>query len=58
MWAARMFHSFGTLQSKSGVPVGTSCTWMSTCFRIKASVALTPSPVMLRQIGNISPASA
>jgi hypothetical protein len=46
-----MFHSLGTVQSKTWVPLGTSRTasWMDspTISRVRR----TPSPVMLRQIG-------
>ena len=49
--ASRMFHSLGTVQSKTSVPLGTSSTVSSTCARSRRSVSRTPSPVMLRQIG-------
>ena len=51
MNASRMFHSGGTVQSRTDVPDGTS--WISTgMWRCSnANVARTPSPVMLRQIG-------
>ena len=47
-----MFHSAGTVQSSTGVPVGTS--WTSSGISLARSApasARTPSPVMLRQIG-------
>jgi hypothetical protein len=40
------------------VPVGTSCTSKARCATISQSVRRTPSPVMLRQIGNILAARA
>src|ERR1043165_10121622 len=55
-----MFHSFGTVQSSTGVPEGTSVrtsgagSWRS----MRARVSRTPSPVMLRQIGYSSSTSA
>ena len=54
MYASRMFHSFGTVQSKTSVPLGTS--WSSKGMRspIRRRVSRIPSPVMLRQIGNSS----
>ena len=54
MYASRMFHSSGTVQSSTGVPLGTS--WTSSGIRRadRASVSRTPSPVMLRQIGKSS----
>ena len=53
-----MFHSRGTIQSRAGVPDGTSWTTRGTWRRRMSSVARTPSPVMLRQIGNSSAQSA
>ncbi len=49
--ASRMFHSRGTVQSNTGVPVGTSRISRGMRSWIIASVRRTPSPVMLRQIG-------
>ena len=55
----RIFHSLGTVQSNTSVPVGTSCTVISgTSSRIISNDCLNPSPVILRQIGNNLPASA
>ena len=51
IYASRMFHSFGTTQSKTGVPLGTSCSVSGTCFCSRRRLSRTPSPVMLRQIG-------
>ena len=47
MYASRMFHSRGIVQSKTSVPVGTSFTSNATCDPISRSVCRTPSPVML-----------
>ena len=49
--ASRMFHSFGTVQSKTAVPLATS--WISSGIgRASARrVRRRPSPVMLRQNG-------
>ena len=44
-----MFHSRGTVQSSTGVPVGTSCTSSGICSARMRSVSRTPSPVRLRQ---------
>ena len=41
----------GIVQSKTGVPVGTSWRVSSICRDSTSSVCRTPSPVMLRQIG-------
>src|SRR5688572_22201462 len=49
--ASRTFHSFGTVQSNTGVPLGTSKISSGTCSRMRSSVRRTPSPVMLRTIG-------
>ena len=49
--ASRMFHSLGTVQSKTCVPVGTSCTVSGIWLPMSLRVWRTPSPVMLRQIG-------
>ena len=46
-----MFHSRGTVQSKTSVPLGTSSTRSGISAPIRSRVARTPSPVMLRQIG-------
>ena len=53
-----MFHSRGIVQSKTGVPVGTSCISNAMCAPISRNVSRTPFPVMLRQIGYILAASA
>src|SRR5262249_4584590 len=53
-----MFHSRGIVQSKTFVPVGTSCVSSATCAPISRNVCRTPLPVMLRQMGNIFVASA
>src|SRR3954470_8558780 len=47
-----MFHSGGTVQSNALVPDGTSCTSKGTYDSSAASVSRTPSPVMLRHMGN------
>ncbi len=44
-------NSLGTTQSSTCVPVGTSCTVSGSCSLRMPKVCLTPSPVMLRQIG-------
>ena len=49
-----MFHSFGTVQSRTRVPDGTSCTSRGIRSPIRRSVSRIPSPVMLRQKGNNS----
>src|SRR6266849_526028 len=46
-----MFHSLGTVQSKTAVPDGTSKVCSEIWFWIMARVRRIPSPVMLRQIG-------
>src|ERR1700757_4312607 len=46
-----MFHSFGMVQSKTSVPVGTSETWRLTRCCTAAKVWRSPFPVILRQIG-------
>ena len=51
MYASRMFHSSGTVQSRTFVPDGTSLTVSGTIRPITSSVARTPSPVIERQIG-------
>ena len=50
--ASRMFHSGGTIQSRTGVPDGTSCTSIGDMPPEDAQASRArPSPVMLRQIG-------
>src|ERR1700722_968710 len=49
-----MFHSRGTVQSKAGVPLGTSLMAIGISCWMRRRVARRPSPVMLRQIGNSS----
>src|SRR6185312_994721 len=56
--ASRIAHSFGTSQSSTCVPVGTSRRSSGMCWPSMRSVSRTPSPVMLRQIGKISLASS
>ena len=57
--ASRIFHSFGTVQSKTCVPVGTSCRVIAGQMLCKTrSVSRTPLPVILRQIGNSRSQSA
>src|SRR6267143_4569705 len=46
-----MFHSFGTVQSNTCVPVGTSRSSSEISLCSSRSVSRKPSPVMLRQIG-------
>src|SRR5688500_17046073 len=46
-----MFHSRGTVQTRTCVPVGTSCTVSSRCSPTIRNVSRTPSPVMLRHSG-------
>src|SRR5260370_15195016 len=46
-----MFHSFGTVQSNTCVPVRTSRSSRGICRCSSRSVSRKPSPVMLRQIG-------
>ncbi len=46
-----MFHSLGTIQSKTRVPVGTSRMVRGTSRPRRLRVSRNPSPVMLRQIG-------
>ncbi len=53
-----MFHSGGTVQSSTGVPDGTSVSWIGMCRAMIRSVSRSPSPVMLRQIGYSSSMSA
>src|SRR5476649_2108842 len=53
-----MFHSFGTVQSSARVPVGTSWTVKGISRVTIRSVSRRPSPVMLRQTGINSAASA
>src|ERR1051325_6492526 len=53
-----MFHSFGTIQSNTGVPEETVFVSSGISRAIRSSVRRTPSPVMLRQIGNSSDMSA
>ena len=53
IYASRIFHSRGMVQSKTWVPVGTSCTSSLMCALIARKVSRTPRPVMLRQIGYI-----
>src|SRR5262249_61464669 len=53
-----MFHSRGTVQSRTGVPEGTSLISRGTWRWRIASVCRTPLPVMLRQIGRSSWMSA
>src|SRR3954452_6579247 len=52
--AARMFHSRGTVQSKTGVPDGVSITSSGRSRPRMASVSRTPSPVRLLGIGKSS----
>src|SRR3989344_1324108 len=51
MYASLIFHSFGTVQSNTFVPVGTSLILSGTCVRMIERVLRTPFPVMLRHIG-------
>src|SRR6266511_3367504 len=53
-----MFHSRGTVQSNTWVPLGTSCSSRSTCLARVARVLRKPSPVMLRQTGYSSAMSS
>src|SRR6185436_2800416 len=46
-----MFHSRGTVQSNTWVPLGTSCTVRSISSRRMPRVWRWPSPVRLRQMG-------
>jgi hypothetical protein len=46
-----MFHSRGTVQSNTLVPLGTSRVSSGISRRSRAIVRRNPSPVMLRQIG-------
>src|SRR5262249_20954499 len=46
-----MFHSFGIVQSKTVVPVGTSWISKGICCLRRSKLALRPFPVMLRQMG-------
>lgn len=48
MYASRMLHSRGIVQSKTSAPAGTSRVSNARCDLISASVRRTPSPVMLR----------
>jgi hypothetical protein len=50
--------TFGTVQSNTAVPDGTSTASMGINALRRLSVSRTPSPVMLRQIGNRSEARA
>src|SRR4029079_3591923 len=56
--ASRMFHSSGTVQSRTGVPDGTYVTWRGTSLPRIRSVSRTPLPVMLRHMGYSSATSA
>src|SRR5260370_28341608 len=58
MYASRIFHSRGIVQSKTAVPVGTSGTSNGMCDPISLNVCRTPFHVMLRQMGNILAANA
>ena len=49
-----MFHSLGTVQSKTSVPVATSWIVKGTNSSTFARLWRNPSPVMLRQMGNSS----
>src|SRR5712692_10097060 len=49
--ASRIFHSRGTVQSNTCVPLGTSCSVSGMRCWIRRSVSRSPSPVMLRQMG-------
>lgn len=53
-----MFHSAGTSQSNTLVPLATSLTASGISRATSAKVRRTPWPVMLRQIGNTSRAKA
>src|SRR6266511_6260049 len=53
-----MFHSRGTVQSNTWVPLGTSCVSRSTCLASVARVVRKPSPVMLRHTGYSSAMSS
>ena len=46
-----MFHSLGTVQSRTAVPVGISCTVSGMDSAMTSRVARTPLPVMLRHSG-------
>src|SRR5580693_7343822 len=52
-----MFHSRGTVQSNTFVPVGTLNVSSEIRSRMRANVWRMPLPVMLRQIGNNSAAN-
>src|SRR6185437_6429079 len=54
MYPSRTFHSSGMVQSKTRKPDGTSHVVRGMYSRIRSIVFLTPSPVMLRQIGYMS----
>src|SRR5581483_3018180 len=58
MYASRMFHSLGIVQSKTWVPVGISWTETGTCFCRALKLRRSPSPVMLRQNGYNSDTSS
>ena len=47
-----MFHSSGTIQSNTCVPLGISIRVIGICSSSTSKVARTPSPVRLRQSGN------
>src|ERR1700722_3244724 len=57
MYASRMFHSFGIVQSNTWVPVGTLVVRNGIRRAIRSRVARIPCPVMLRQIGYNSAAN-
>ena len=52
MYASRRFHSSGTIQSNTRVPLGISVRVIGICSSRTSKVARTPSPVRLRQSGN------
>ena len=56
--ASATFHSRGTVQSKIGVPLGTSVTSSGTTSLTSRSVSRTPSPVRLRGSGKSRRASS
>lgn len=64
IYALRIVHSFGTVQSKTCVPVGTWCEIISGPFAVSIyfdrinRVCFTPSPVMLLHIGKIESAKS
>jgi hypothetical protein len=57
MYASRMFHSSGTVQSNTLVPLGISVRRIGICSSSRSKVARTPLRVRLRQSGNIRRAS-